>query len=351
VAPRLAIADHHIERIPELLVLLGLDNKADLKVRTTTASAEADLLIRRSSLTTPASEDGKARTTTAGAQADLLVRRSSLTMPASEDGKARTTSAGSEADLKVRTTSGGATGESELDRLQHADANVRLRAALDLVAAADERALEPLMGALCRERDVFVRETVTRALVGLGDAPVEPLIRLLSDPDPQVRHNAAHTLGKIGSARAADALVERLRDDSLMVVSKSALALGQIRDPRAIPALVSLLAHESKEVQSTLVSVLEGFGASAVPALIQALSREEWRAREQAAYLLGFIGSQEAVPALERTLRDAHWQVRFAAVHALGDLGGGAGKQALRSMPTDPDDRVRTLAARIAAKS
>jgi len=295
VAPRLAIADHHIERIPELLALLGLE-------------------------------------------AGLLVRRSSLTMPASEAGK-------------VRTTTVSATGQPQLERLQHADANVRLRAALDLVAAADERALEPLVGALCRERDVFVRETVTRALVGLGDAPVEPLIRLLSDPDPQVRHNAAHTLGKIGSARAADALVERLRDDSLMVVSKSALALGQIRDPRAIPALVSLLAHESKEVQSTLVSVLEGFGASAVPALIQALSREEWRAREQAAYLLGFIGSQEAVPALERTLRDAHWQVRFAAVHALGDLGGGAGKQALRSMPTDPDDRVRTLAARIAAKS
>jgi HEAT repeat protein len=136
-----------------------------------------------------------------------------------------------------------------------------------------------------------------------------------------------------------------------MVVSKSAIALGQIRDPRAIPALVSLLAHESKEVQTTLVSVLEGFGASAVPALIQALSHEEWRAREQAAYLLGFIGTQEAVPALARTLRDAHWQVRFAAVHALGDLGGGAATQALRSMPADPDDRVRTLAARIAAKS
>lgn len=287
VAPRLAIADHHIERIPEVLALLGLDDEADLKVRTAPASAA-----------TPASATGQ-----------------------------------------------------QLDGLQHADANVRLRAALDLVAAADERALEPLMAALCRERDVFVRETVTRALVGLGDAPVAPLIRLLADPDPQVRHNATHTLGKIGGARAVDPLVEKLRDDSLMVVSKSALALGQIRDPRAIPALVSLLAHESKEVQSTLVSVLEGFGASAVPALIQVLSHEEWRAREQAAYLLGFIGRQEAVPALERTLRDVHWQVRFAAVHALGDLGGGAANQALRSMPTDPDDRVRTLAARIAAKS
>src|SRR5262245_32841528 len=134
VAPRLAICDHHVERIPDLLPLLET--------------------------------------------------------------------------LGVRLNNGQ---PGPVDLLQHADRNVRLRTALDLVIHSDAAALDALMLALCRERDVFVRETVTRALVSLGDRPVGPLLELLAHADPHVRHNAAHTLGKIGNVRAVDRLIDMLR--------------------------------------------------------------------------------------------------------------------------------------------
>jgi HEAT repeat protein len=104
--------------------------------------------------------------------------------------------------------------------------------------------------------------------------------------------------------------------------------------------------HESRELQSTLASVLERFGVAAVPSLLDALEDERWQAREQAAYILGLIGSTDAVSGLIRTVHDQHWQVRFASAHALGELGGDRAALAVQSMQNDPDPRVRSLVER-----
>ena len=233
---------------------------------------------------------------------------------------------------------------THLELLQHPDHNVRGRAALALRTLGDVGAVDALIRALCTEPNPFVRENITAALVRVGDVALSPLIHLLGDASPAVRHGAAHALSKIGDARAVDALIDTLQDRDVTVIAKAAFALGRIGDARAIPALVRLLGHESRELQSTLASVLEGFGLPAVPPLLDALADERWQAREQAAYILGFIGSRDAVPALTRTLSDRHWQVRFASVHALGDLGGEVSRQAVQAMHDDSDQRVRSLA-------
>jgi HEAT repeat protein len=236
---------------------------------------------------------------------------------------------------------------THIELLQHADHNVRGRAALTLRTLGDVRAVDALIRALCTEPNPFVRENITAALVSVGDAALPPLIQLLGDASRAVRHNAAHALSKIGDARAVDALIDTLQDPDVMVISKAAFALGQIGDLRAIPALVRLLGHESRELQSTLASVLERFGLPAVPQLLETLEDQHWQAREHAAYILGFIGSRDTVPALTKALSDQHWQVRFASVHALGDLGGESAKQAVQSTHNDSDPRVRSLAPKV----
>jgi HEAT repeat protein len=165
---------------------------------------------------------------------------------------------------------------THLERLQHADHDVRGRAALALRTLGDVGAVDGLIRALCTEPSPFVRENITAALVQV--------------------------------------------------------------------VLVRLLGHQSRELQSTLASVLEGFGVPAVLPLLDMLADERWQAREQAAYILGLIGRRDAVPALTKTLSDRHWQVRFASVHALGDLGGEISRQAVQSMHDDSDPRVRSLA-------
>jgi HEAT repeat protein len=231
-----------------------------------------------------------------------------------------------------------------IEQLHHPDRNRRGRAALSLGELCDVRAVDALVPALCTEADPFVRENITWALVRTGDAALRPLLDLLRDADPLVRHHAAHVLGKIGDPRASDALIDALQDHDATVLAKAAFALGRIGDARAITALVGLLGHDSRELQSTLVTVLEGFGPPAVPALLDALQHERWQVREQAAYILGALASAAARPALMKALEDREWQVRFAALHALATLGGAGSLHAVQSMLGDGDRRVRSLA-------
>lgn len=233
------------------------------------------------------------------------------------------------------------------EQLRHPDNNLRSQAALRLGKLDDADALKLLIDALRTEPSLYVREDITWAIVRKGDAAVLPLIDLLRDPSPAARHHAAHVLSKIGDSRTVEALIEALHDSDDTVVLKVVFALGQIGDSRAIPALMDVLGHENADVQSTLVTVLENFGSAAVNSLIQALIHQRWQVREQAADILGLIGSRDAVPALVEALQDAHWQVRFAAVTALGQLGGVSAKNAVLAMHDDPDQRVRSLTPRV----
>ncbi len=235
-----------------------------------------------------------------------------------------------------------------LEELYHPDAGIRSRAAINL--GNDVSAVDALIQALAAETDVAVREDITWALVRMGDVALLPLICLLIDGNSAGRHHAAHTLGKIGDARAVGSLIDALQDSEITVKLKVMLALGQIGDDRAVPALVGLLGSENPDIQSMVVNVLEGFGEAAVEPLIQTLGHEQWQVREQAAEILGIIGSRDSETALIGALEDAEWQVRFAAVNALASLGGKNVKAALQQMDNDADTRVRGLAVKVAGR-
>jgi HEAT repeat protein len=234
-----------------------------------------------------------------------------------------------------------------IEELHNPDSNIRSRAALSIGERADTDALPALIGRVGTEADLNVREDITWSLVRIGDAALLPLIDLLRDASAAVRHHAAHTLGKIGDARAVDALIGVLQDNDEAVVLKTIFVLGQIGDARAIPALVQLLESEQQDVQATLVSALEGFGAVAIPALAGALIHERWQVREQAASILGLIGGGEAVPALLPALQDEEWQVRFAAVMALSAVGGSVARTAVQPLENDAHERVRQLVTKL----
>ncbi len=237
--------------------------------------------------------------------------------------------------------------ETLIQQLQHPDRNVRSQAALALGKQADVNTLDDLLHALGTEPEIMVREDITWAVVRIGADAVSPLMHLLKDANPVVRHNAAHTLGKIADPRAVDALIETLADSEVNVVQKAAFALSQIGDAKAIPALIDLLSSDHREVQATLDTVLEQFGAPAVQALIQALEHERWQVREHAADALGFIAASEALAPLIHALRDEHWQVRFSAVAALGYLGGTEARDAIQSLHNDPEEWVRGLVPQV----
>ncbi len=234
-----------------------------------------------------------------------------------------------------------------VDQLHHADSHARSQAALALGHSGAIESVPALVNALSIETDLFVREDITWALVKLGQAGVLPLMALLQSDKPQVRHDAAHALGKIGDNRAVPALMAAVCDTDRVVVFKAMFALGQIGDASAIPALLPFLGNEPKEIREMLTQVLEQFSDAAVPALTQALVHDRWQVREHAAEILGLIGTRESVPALIAVLQDEQWQVRYAVVFALHTIGGAVAKNALKSMSPDASPEVQTLVAEV----
>ncbi|MBL8155592.1 MAG: HEAT repeat domain-containing protein [Anaerolineae bacterium] len=234
---------------------------------------------------------------------------------------------------------------SLIAQLQDAQPNVRSKAALGLGQLGDPQAIEALIGTLCHDPELNVQEDATWALVRIGAAAVEPLIHALSDPSAAARHNAAHTLGKIGDGRAVDGLIGALRDGDAPVRLKAAYALGQIGDGRAAQGLVDLLADPDLNVRWMAVEVLERL--KAVEAVLPALGHAEADVREQAAAILGLIGDRRAAEGLIRAARDETWEVRVAAIQALGEIGDQDALLSLGDLRDDPDARVRAMVTKM----
>jgi vesicle coat complex subunit len=84
------------------------------------------------------------------------------------------------------------------------------------------------------KKDEDVRLFVGGALSRMGKAAVKPLVGALKDEDPDVRMEAALTLGRIGrnATAAVPALIEALKDEDSDVANAAAEALKSI-DPEA----------------------------------------------------------------------------------------------------------------------
>ena len=74
-------------------------------------------------------------------------------------------------------------------------------------AASDEQEIEILIENF-NAQDVNVKADSVRVSVEAGEPAVEPLIQSLDSKDPEIRENAAITLGKIKDERAIEPLIK-----------------------------------------------------------------------------------------------------------------------------------------------
>jgi len=203
-------------------------------------------------------------------------------------------------------------------------------AALALGEIGDERAAEPLLGVLqdkaanrlvrARAADalgklkyapavptlvaglddphVSVQSASAKALGVIGDkSAVMPLIFAPQRSNPATIANAARSLGQLGDRRASGALVALVGHGEQRVRSAATTALGALGDPRAIKPLIGIMVEGSSSESSYAGQALTKIGASAAPALVQALSVEDSRKRSQVESALRKMG-EEALDAL-----------------------------------------------------
>jgi ribosomal protein L7/L12 len=173
-----------------------------------------------------------------------------------------------------------------------------------------------------------------KAVAELGEVALAPLIVALEQIDDySVRVRAATALGKLGDARAVEALGVAVKDDDEWPVrQQAAKALGELGDAQAVEPLIVAIKEKkddySYEVQMAAAAALAKLGdARAVEALADVLTDDgEWPVRKAAAQALGEIGDARAVGPLTAALGDAEERVQACVAEALEAVRSRAGR-------------------------
>lgn len=222
---------------------------------------------------------------------------------------------------------------------------------------------------------VGVRTLVAQALSEAGTPDViDPLTRMLSDEDDQVRRQAASGLGRIGDPRAAGPLftamqqnpnmraqvIEALRRSTgargLAVLLQQATddenrrelaaMIRTTHDPAGADALASLLDSSDESIRLTAASGLAELGdARGVPVLLALATGTDLNRARDALDMLALVQSPEVPRALQPMLENEQFLARRAGViKALGRSGSpDAGRLLVRALESD-DVGVAALA-------
>jgi quinoprotein glucose dehydrogenase len=141
--------------------------------------------------------------------------------------------------------------------LSHPDRRVRLEAQFELVRRKNGNAF---MKAVTGAQGVTAlgRLHAIWGLTQLGRAEHKfppHLIKLLDDPDPEVRAQVAKALGDVGDASTQDALVKKLADSNARVQFFAAQSLGKLGNPASAKPLIELLrANDNKDAYLRFVA-------------------------------------------------------------------------------------------------
>lgn len=200
------------------------------------------------------------------------------------------------------------------------DSEVCGRAASSLGRIGTDRAIDALIPFLT-EKDKGDYSSAAEAIYELAPLRAVPaLIFALNDEtaDSYVRARAAHTLARIGSDAAVEALISALNDTTVRY--QVTLALGHLGSERAVETLIKYLSTGDTDTRQCAAEALGWTGSDrAVEALVAALDQPE--VRLQAAKSLGWLASEKAVEALSGYLMDKRKSMRYAVAEALSRTG------------------------------
>jgi HEAT repeat protein len=179
-----------------------------------------------------------------------------------------------------------------------------------------------------------VVQAAVAAIESLGSNDTEKLaLAVARSPLPTARRAALRVLASFGYAAALDVFLEALRDPDALIRQVAIQGLPFIEDPRAIGVLLELTSDPQDRARAAAVRALGQCPRDPrVPALlVKALGDGDAWVRYYACQSLGKLAHEPAAEAIRGLLGDAAGQVRVAAVEALSHFKSRLALDALRS--------------------
>lgn len=224
----------------------------------------------------------------------------------------------------------------------HPDPGERIVGVAALAALGDERELSRLVDAL-GDPTPAVRLAALDALgTHAGVTALTPVVATLRDPDPSVRACAVRVLADLEDDAAIPHVVGALDDPAPIVRDAVAEVLGRHGSPQVATLLLGHLDRPAH--QTTVAQLLARMGPAATEAL---LARVPDADRTQRMVLLQALRAAGITDRLIAELQAPAPDVRLRALELLALLHHTDAADPIADRLTDPDPRVRALAATV----
>ena len=202
------------------------------------------------------------------------------------------------------------------------------------------------LGVIDRARGLCLQRRWTRRLRGARilsqlDVPDPLVLKLLADPHPAVRAQAAEWAASQPSVEVVSAMLVLLADPATQARFAVQNALLRMGDVIAVPLAAFLETHSDRAAEAGLKVAESVASPQFLVSALRLSSVEDVGVREAAAKLLGAIAGAEAAARLMEMLGDPDPHVRAAAASALGRMNYWQAGSMLAERLRDERWRVR----------
>ncbi len=198
-----------------------------------------------------------------------------------------------------------------------------------------------------KEKNGMLRRGVADLLKKIGAiSALDKLIPLLSDDDKELKGIVMGLVAELGGSQAAGYLVPLMRSSDWWLRKKAVEAICRIKDPNSLGPLLDLLAQEKDpKIKMTIIQTLGQIGnASAARAILPSIADNDLIVRQMVVEALENIADESLVPEIINAMRDSDVNVRRAGVEILSRLKTVDSAQTLIKCVQDADWWVREIA-------
>ncbi|RPJ08822.1 MAG: HEAT repeat domain-containing protein [Spirochaetaceae bacterium] len=201
------------------------------------------------------------------------------------------------------------------------------------------------------EEPELLRQILLYLLEIKYEKAVDIIIKLVDSDNILLAGSAIRAVGKLGTDKAGELLLEKLRDPEMQEDRKPdiILALGDVKSQAAVDELISIVDNTDQN-RLWRMYASESLGKignpKAIPILKKIFLEKDPLVKASATAALGYFHTEETVDILIEALKESHWKVREAACAGLSFPGAAKAVPILiYKVEKDPEQKIRMDAA------